>query len=74
MADEKGEMAVLATLLESGADVNSMAEGVSALHYASSNGHMDAVRVLVERGASVNTRAETDGSNALLAASCQGKT
>jgi ankyrin repeat protein len=55
VAAERGDAAVLETMLECGfnADVKDT-DGVTALHRAALSGHADAVRVLLAHGASVN--------------------
>ena len=56
-AADKGHLSVVKTLIDFGANVNSVDEDKwTALHLASSGGHLAVVEHLVRRGAEVNAR------------------
>lgn len=53
----KGDVAAIATALDSGADVNEVDMlGASALYWAAQGGHLAAATLLIERGADVNAK------------------
>ena len=72
-ASYHGDVLTVKALLNKGADVNAMGNGVTALFFASQNGHIDVVKVLLENGANVNARL-SDDMTALLIASGKGHT
>jgi len=67
-----GRVAIVTTLLDSGADVNSIeSDGSTPLMWAAQQGHTDLVKVLLARGAKVRTR-DRDGRTALMRAIWSG--
>jgi uncharacterized protein len=62
LAARAGHAAVMAPLLDAGADANgATANGTTGLMFAAVSGDVEAVRVLVERGADVNARESVRG-------------
>jgi hypothetical protein len=71
-AAEKGDLALVQSLLEKGADVNAKnGSGATALMLAAGQGHQNVVRLLLDKGADVNAKDGQDTS-ALMEASKQG--
>ena len=67
-AAHTGELEVVKTLIENGADVNAQSRhGITALMYAASEGNFDIIKYLVEHGADVNIKSE-DGETAIKSA------
>lgn len=67
-ASRDGNVKVVRSLLERGADANKKDKfGHSPLHYAASEGHTDVVRILLNSGANVNEK-DNSGSTALHSA------
>jgi ankyrin len=72
-ASENGHAETVRTLLELGADINSMTMGVTPLHLAAQYNRLDVARVLVTMGADTNVRTYIDGSTALYYAAGHGQ-
>jgi|GEM_PF-6855824 len=73
-AAKDGNMLVLKTCLEKGADVNaSDKDGLTALMWAALQGHLDVANLLIEKGADVNVR-NKNGWAALMWAAKNGHT
>jgi cytochrome c len=53
-AAAKGDVAAITAALDSGADVNQLAERTTPLCEATANNHLEAVQILIQRGADVN--------------------
>ncbi|MFN8395433.1 MAG: ankyrin repeat domain-containing protein [Bacteroidia bacterium] len=80
MAAARKQAAVVAALLDKGADADIRAtdaekgiEQITALHVASTNGHIEILQLLLERGAEVNAQ-DKSGLTPLMAASELGNT
>ena len=59
IACEGGYLAIVQSLLESGAQVRAANfQGMTALHYACSNGHVECALALIQHGADVNSLAQ----------------
>lgn len=69
-AAKDGNLLVLKTAIEKGADVNAKTiSGKTALMIASYKGYTDIVNLLIEKGADVNAKQSNTGGTALMAAS-----
>ena len=69
-ADES--FAMIAALLEAGADVNSPADGVTALHWASYRGNTNSVKLLLAQPGIKLDETDPDGRTALMTAAEHG--
>ena len=73
LAALNGNAAVIAALLEAGADVNAASpEGETPLMAAARNGKVDALRLLLQHGAEVNKKETWRGQSALMWAAGEG--
>ena len=67
MACTNGNAAIIAALLDAGADANSVkANGTTALMTAAASGSVDAVKVLLDRGAQIDAKESVHGQTALM--------
>ena len=68
IAAVRGDVAVIAALIEAGADIDAHGEhGYSPLHEVVEQGHLEAVKLLLDRGASL-TITNDDGQTAIQSA------
>jgi ankyrin repeat protein len=73
-AAHEGDIALIKSLLEKGADVNTAdKDGNTALMQASNNGHTKTAKLLIEKGAEVNA-IDKNGWTALMVASYNSHT
>jgi ankyrin repeat protein len=74
MACRNGNAAMVETLIQAGADANSIDEhGTTPLMMAASAGNPNAIKVLIEHGAAVNAREGAHGQTALMFAGALGR-
>jgi Ankyrin repeats (3 copies) len=70
--NEEESLAMVAALLQAGADVNSRDDGFTALHWASYRGNTNSVKLLLAQPGIKLDEASPDGRTALMAAAEQG--
>jgi ankyrin repeat protein len=74
MAASTGDAAVIAVLIDAGADPNGAnANGTTPLMMAAASGKAGAVNLLIDRGAAVNVKEKAKGQNALMFAAAYGR-